>query len=139
MKKLEISKSFSPEIGTEIYKLNIIPDNYLWCFGSVLNIITNDNKNYFFIYIADNEIGQVFYNKEDGQIYYLDEILEIKNCKEITVKIPCVEEIINGYLKGLTIYTLSLTEEIELHKKEINFYKKTIQFLIELQKNFEEN
>lgn len=137
-KKLKIERTFSIEEGTDVYKLNKLPDNYLWCYGSILELEMQTKQKIQLVYIDNGELGDVFHNLSTGEITYQEELEELKNIKEIKILIPEANKLVDNYLKGLIVYTLFLTEEIGINERKINYNKKVLEFLIELSKKFKE-
>jgi len=136
--------------NSEIFYLNYLPETFQWCYGSELNIITNE-EIYKLVYINNDNIGTVFYDKLNGEIIYYEELLEkladfeenneqdktkekLKEIKEIVVIVPEPKKLVTNYLKGLTVYVLFITDDAEINKKEIEYYTKLIENLNKLRK-----
>ena len=126
------------EAMTEIIVLNRVPEEneWLWSYGTELHIYSKE-KTYFLIYIDNTELGLLFYDKNKGTILYYDELInEISKLelKEINVLIPSPKKLIQNYLKGITVNTVLLTNEVSLNEKQLKYYKNLLIFLSSLEK-----
>ena len=135
--KLKITKSFSPVVSEQVYKLNKIPEQYFWCYGSILSIKTQ-NDQYNLIYIHNNGLEDVYYNENTGLIVYQKDIDNLSKVEKIEIIIPEEESLIQNYLKGITIFNLILMKDFVKNEKMISQNQKIATFLTNYLKKLEE-
>jgi len=141
MEKNKLIKLSLEDTLSETLFLSRLPseEEWKWINGAELLIKTKE-KNYKFIFVESNEFGLLFYNKIEAELEYYEEIknkLKQHKIEEVKIIIPEPHKLIENYLKGITVYILTLTEEVKLNEKKLNYYTELVKYLSNLLKNFE--